>query len=50
MIQHVFPGLELYYRDPAQRLITAGYYLSDLSDLDHDLSDLDHDLLPPTHK
>ena len=31
----MFPGLDLYYTVPAQRLITAG---QDLDDLDHDLS------------
>ena len=46
----MFPGLDLYYTVPAQRLITAGQDLddldrdisdlSDLSDLDRDLSDL----------
>ena len=33
----MFPGLELYYIDPAQHLVTAG---EDLYDLDRDLSDL----------
>ena len=47
MIQGMFLGLDLYYTDPAQHLITAGQdldgldrNLSDLSDLDRDLSDL----------
>ena len=31
----MFPGLDLYYTDPAQHLITAGW---DRDDLDHDLS------------
>ena len=31
----MFPGLDLYYADPAQRLTTAG---DELDDLDHDLS------------
>ena len=31
------PGLDLYYADPAQHLITAG---QELDDLDHDLSDV----------
>ena len=31
------PGLDLYYEDPAQHPITAGWYLDDL---DRDLSDL----------
>ena len=34
-----FVGLDLYYTDPAQHLITAGYDLVDLDDL-HDLYDL----------
>ena len=33
----MFPGLDLYYTDPAQHLITAG---EDPDDLDRDLSDL----------
>ena len=33
----MFPGLDLYYADPAQPLTTAG---EELDDLDHDLSDL----------
>ena len=33
----MFPGLDLYYPDPAQHLTTAG---EDLDDLDRDLSDL----------
>ena len=44
MICIMFPGLDLYYTDPAQSLTTAG---EELDDLDHDLSvldDLDHDL------
>ena len=36
-LQHIVPGLDLYYTDPAQHLITAG---QDLDDLDHDLPDL----------
>ena len=32
----MFPGMDLYYTDPAQHLRTAGYYLHDL---DRDLSD-----------
>ena len=36
----MFPGLGLYYADPAQPLSTAGEELDDLYDLDHDLSDL----------
>ena len=46
----MFPGLDLYYADPAKPLTAAREelddldhnlpYLSDLSDLDHDLSDL----------
>ena len=34
MIQDMFPGLDLYYTDPAQHIITAGYGLDDLY---HDL-------------
>ena len=30
----MFPGLELYHADPAQLIVTAGYYLDDLH---HDL-------------
>ena len=37
MVSHVFPGLDLYYADPAQLLTTGG---EELYDLDHDLSDL----------
>ena len=37
MIQHTFLGLDLYYTDPAQYLITAD---RDLDDLDRDLSDI----------
>ena len=37
MIQHMFPGLDLYYADPAQPLTAAG---EELDDLDHDLSNL----------
>ena len=37
MIKHTFPGLDLYYADPAQPLTTAG---EELDYLDHDLSDL----------
>ena len=37
VIQHVFPGLDLYYADTAQPLTTAGEELDDLYDLDHDL-------------
>ena len=33
----MFPGLNLYYTDPAKHIITAGY---DLDYLDRDLSDL----------
>ena len=33
----MFPGLELYYANPAQPLTTAG---EELDYLDHDLSDL----------
>ena len=33
----MFPGLVLYYTDPAQPLTTAR---EELDDLDHDLSDL----------
>ena len=33
----MFPGLDLHYADPAQRLTTAG---EELDDLDHYLSDL----------
>ena len=39
--EDMFPGLGLYYADPAQPLTTAG---GELDDLDSDLSDLDHDL------
>ena len=34
---HMFPGLDLYYADPAQPLATAG---EELDDSGHDLSDL----------
>ena len=37
MIWHMFPGLGLYYADPAHPLTTAG---EELDDLDRDLSDL----------
>ena len=37
MIQDPFPGLDLYYTDPAQHLITAD---CDLDYLDRDLSDV----------
>ena len=37
MIQHMFPGLDMYYADPAQHLTTAG---EELGDLDHDLSEV----------
>ena len=33
----MFPGLDLYYADPAQRITTAG---EESDDLDHDLSEL----------
>ena len=33
----MFPGLDLYYADPAQPLTAAG---EELDDLDHDLSNL----------
>ena len=33
----MFPGLDLYYTDPAQPFTTAG---EELDDLDNDLSDL----------
>ena len=36
-VRYVLPG---QYTHPAQHLITAGYELHDLDDLDHDLSDL----------
>ena len=36
MIQQVFPGLDLYYTDPAQPLATAGEDLL-IDYLDHDL-------------
>ena len=32
----MFPGLGLYYADPAQPLTTAGEELGYLDDLDHD--------------
>ena len=35
----MFPGLDLYYTDPAQQLVTAGSDLDDLSDLDRHESD-----------
>ena len=35
MIYHTFPGLDLYYADLAQHLITAGW---DVDDLDRDVS------------
>ena len=38
MVQHVFPGLDLYYiLYYIQHIITAG---EELDELDHDLSDL----------
>ena len=37
MIWEMLPGLDLYYTDPLQHLITAG---EELDDLGHDLSDL----------
>ena len=37
-IQHMFPGFDLYYADPAQPLTTAG---EELHDLDNDLSSVD---------
>ena len=37
MIWAMFPGLDLYYTDPAQPLTTAG---EELDGLDHDLSHL----------
>ena len=37
----MFPGLDLYYADPAQTLTTAGEELDYLDDdLDHDLSEV----------
>ena len=30
MIWHMFPGLDLYYADPARQLITEGEELDDL--------------------
>ena len=42
MIQHTFPGLDLYYADPAQPLTTA---TEEPDDLDHDLSMLCGDLI-----
>ena len=43
MIQDMFPGIDTYYTDRAQHLITGSYVLDYLSDLDDlsDLSDLD---------
>ena len=35
MIQHMLPGMYLYYADPAQPLTAVG---EELDDLDHDLS------------
>ena len=40
---HMLPGLDLYYTDPAQPLLTAA---QDEDDLDHDMSDV-CDLLCP---
>ena len=37
ILEHVFPGLDLYYTDPAQTLTTA---VKEPDDLDDDLSDL----------
>ena len=37
MLHDIFPGLELYYTDPAQPLKTTG---EELDDLDHGLSDM----------
>ena len=37
VIEDMFPGLDLYYADPAQRITTAG---EESDDLDHDLSEL----------
>ena len=37
MIQHMLPGLDLHYEDPAHPLTTAS---ENLCDLDHDLSGL----------
>ena len=37
MIRDMFCGLDLYYTDPTQHLVAAGW---DLDDLDRDLSDL----------
>ena len=42
-LQHNFPGLDMYYTDPAQHIAMAGQDLDDLDDL-NDLYDL-HDLL-----
>ena len=44
----MFPGLDLYYEDPAQHLITAGQAIDDLDrdlcDLSEDVDDLDRDV------
>ena len=42
----MFPGLGLYYADPAQPLSTAGEELDDLYDLDHDPVSYTHLTLP----
>ena len=38
IIYAMFPGLHLYYTDPAQYIITAGWDLDDIDYLDRDLS------------
>ena len=43
MLHDIFPGLELYYTDPAQPLKTTG---EELDDLDHDPVSYTHLTLP----
>ena len=43
MVKDVFPGPDLCCTDPAQRITTSAYDLSDLDHLYRDLSDLLYD-------
>ena len=45
VIQHMFPGFDLYFKDPEQPLITAR---EELDGQDHDLSEVWY-VVPGTH-